>query len=86
MFIFIIFQATVSSAGTFLYYLSVLLASQIPPVLVPEIGLPGIFGVFASLVCVFLVIVLVWVQETQGNTLAQHLELQERQSRGPVQA
>merc|ERR1719233_2019168 len=47
-------KATVSGVGTLLYYASVFLSSQIPPLLEPSLGLPGMFLVFAAVTLVFL--------------------------------
>ena len=62
-----------SACGSALYYTAVFLAAQLPIVLEPAVGLPGMFAVFAAFSGVVFVVVLVLVEETQGKTYRQHL-------------
>jgi len=66
-------KATVSGVGTLLYYASVFLSSQIPPLLEPSLGLPGMFLVFAAVTLFFLGTVFFAVPETSGKTYQQYI-------------
>ena len=61
------------AAGTFMYYISVFISSQMPAVVEPDFGLSGMFLVFAAITGIFLGVVLVFVPETKGKTYGEHL-------------
>ena len=69
----LMFQGIVGSVGSSSYNISVFLASMMPGLLEPRLGMAGMFAVFAAITALFLGLVILLVPETAGKSYPEYI-------------
>ena len=69
----LMFQGIVGSVGSSSYNISVFLASMMPGLLEPRLGMAGMFAVFAAITAFFLGLVILLVPETEGKSYPEYI-------------
>ena len=66
-------QGIVGTVGASLFYISLFLASMLPGILEPALGMSGMFAVFAAITGIMLGLAILLVPETSGKNYQEFI-------------
>merc|ERR1719203_1189880 len=69
-------KGIVGTVGASLFYISIFLASMLPGILEPVLGMAGMFAVFAAITGIMLGLAILLVPETSGKNYPEFIEEQ----------
>ena len=69
----VVFQGIVGTVGASLFYISIFLASMLPGILEPALGMAGMFAVFAAITGIMLGLAILLVPETSGKNYPEFI-------------